>query len=553
MEPHSAAPDAAGSPDKPGDPQSRVGTIVQGEYRIEKLLYEQDLGPVYEAHNARLKRRYAIQFLRKEVSPPLKALVSVRDDLRRARELAPLGLLPTEQLADPQANACFATEILPGETLQQHLLRGPLRAADTLALFGVLCRTVAALHEAGLVHGALRPDHVILVPPDARGPHAGRAMLLGHALHHLHRGHRQSADPAVLRYCAPELAGEPGSGRPRSGSSDGARALVLDGQRSLADQKGDVFALGAMLYHSLTGRPPYPGPGTEEVLMQQRLPLPLLEASAHAGLTEELARPLSVVVAGACAPEPGRRIEDCTELERALQQVARGAGLPWPEEPASRRQVSIVRRLSGLLMPEARPARPARTSRRSNPPLGAPAGPASPSQSDRTRAARSPRSRLGPPTLPGRAVAADVGAPKDPSGPVPEITDPDVLVPAAEEVEEAGAAGEAGAAAGAAGPPIKPTVLLAPVMQRERTMLMRGDDTLRSVRAKDVTQLVVAVQQGRMDPITAVQQVQEGELVDITLRRPGVTGYLLDRPRLLIPLVAVSVAVFVAVLLALFR
>jgi serine/threonine-protein kinase len=448
--------------------------VVQGEYHVERLLGEDDLGPIYEAHNPRRKGRYALLFLRRELRPPLKMMAALRNDLRRAREIQ--GLLPIEPLADERGDACFAIENLPGESLAERLARGPLPPATALSVIGTLGRALQALHNDGLLHGRLRAAHVLLVSPDAKGPRAGQILLRWHALHPL----------LVLRL--PEL------------------------QRSKAPQaepRTDVQALGLLLFHCLSGQQP-DGDGA-----------PLLTPAPEHGLTPELVKTLNVVLAAACAADAAARPDSIEEVLRALRQVARGAGLVVPGEESGARAGNIARRLSGLFRTLPAPSKIGRRSRVDLTPIPRPrttAPPVSPGT------ALTPSEGILLPITPpaGTPVTPPAGTPVMPSGP-PAGTP---VMPAAPPAGTPAAAAPPPAPARqgpASGPPPpppqtleRPTMLLARVVAEDGPKEVRGENTMRMVRPRDITQLVEQVQLGQVDPDAAITQASLGE--DVGLR-----------------------------------
>ncbi len=304
---------------------------------MDRLVGEHDLGPLYEADNARKKGRFLLLMLRREVSPPLKTMLAVRNDLRHGVALAPLGFVPIEQVADASGTTGFATELFPGETLRELLDRGPMQMDRALLLSGMLANALFAAHGKGLLHGDLRPENVLLVHPEARKPYGGRAMLLGHTLYRLRPppgpGPRSApAHAARLRYCPPEQVAQAAQA-----ARGGKGAVFVE-----PDARGDVFALGAILYECLAGHPafapdPSSGDAQEEdpkVLLRRLAagPAPLVPNQAT-GLSPEVARVVDVVIAGACNPDPRLRIADMSEFVRALRQVARTGPAPPRGQP----------------------------------------------------------------------------------------------------------------------------------------------------------------------------------------------------------------------------
>lgn len=531
------------SPAKPPggpSPESRVGTVIQGEYHIAKLLPEDedDLGPVYEASNPRLKGTFDVVMLRREQSPALKVMVAVRNDLRKARNLTAAGFHPMEQLADSSGVPGFAWERLPGETLRERLAHGPLKVGQALALCGVLARTVLEAHEDELIHGDLRPENILLVKTDAKNQSAGRAVLLRYALHHIRWYARQQRlllrrneplpDSGAFRYAPPEL-----------------RAGVVKS----ADARTDIYALGLIIHECLGG----------ELTAGVGLGAPL-EPNAAIGLTPELTATLNVVIAGACASDPQGRVQTMTELLRALRQVAKGADLPWPEEATGRKQVSIVKRLTGklrVISPDVSESSrglsgddPSALGSAQTPPSEGPPGignrgaEAALSTEGRTEAASPaapaelsppPQRKAAPPSKPRGAIPMNAEVP-------PARAEPGAGAPSAPRLSVA----TSPPSSRSPPPPIPPEAEAPTGPPRPRgvsdrlTMPLKRVGDLETVRMsspltvastteravdrsgrRDITRLVAAVQEGKMDPKAAMQEAQGVDLDTNLLRGPA--------------------------------
>lgn len=351
----------------PIPPALRIGKLLQGEYLIKGILGEGELGVTYEAENARLKRKFAVLMLKRELRPTQGMMLQVRDDLRHAEPLVSAGIMPVKMIVDHMMIPGFATELLEGETLRARLARGPLPPARALATVLAVAKAMDALHKAGAVHGDLRPENIFLVRPGAKSHFAGRVMIVEHALHSLRR-RSQGLDDQLplykLMYRPPEcLSGERG---PHIG--------------------GDVFVLGAILHECMTGRPAFYDEVPDFVIDNLHQPPKPIPASPAAGLSEELAAMLSVLVASACARDPQVRTPDMAEIILAIEQVVQGAGLELPKvvteepqaapavpaTPTASRMNRLLNRLSGVfpqvpLPPSSEPAGAASTGAASKP------------------------------------------------------------------------------------------------------------------------------------------------------------------------------------------
>lgn len=346
---------------------SRLGQVIEGEFLIKGVLGQGELGVTYEAENARLKRKFAVLMLKRELKPTHEMMLAVRNDLRRAQQLGAAGLMPVKMLADRDGIPGFATELLDGETLRARLNRGPLRAERALAIIVSVARTLDAAHKVGLVHGDLRPENIYLVRTTAKNASAGKVMVVEHGMHHLRRRAAGLDDRLPLYkhlYRPPEqVAGMIG-----------------------ATERGDVFVLGAILHECLTARPAFFAEEIEFILENLASPPPPLTPSPATGLSRELAEALTLLIRQACALQLEDRVPSMAELIEGIEQIVGGYGLKLPEPPVeakdevtlpakaptaeSQSMSRLLQRMSGVFPQIALPP----TGSPVGPPTEAPAG-----------------------------------------------------------------------------------------------------------------------------------------------------------------------------------
>lgn len=396
----------SGSPVPPG---SRIGKILQNEYLLKGLLGEGELGVTYEAENTRLRGRWAVLMLKRELKPTQGMMLQVRDDLRKAEPLAKLGLMPVRMIIDQHQIPGFATELLEGETLRRRLQRGPLRVERALAVALQVARALEALHKAGAVHGDLRPENIFLVRPTAKSAYAGKVVIVEHSFHHLRRREPGLDDKLPLyklMYRPPELLlGERG---PHPGA--------------------DVFDLGAILHEALTGKPAFYADDADFVLDNLGQPPKSLEPRPSVGLSAALAEQISVLITSACVRDPDERLPDMGEFIAAIEQIVSGSGLKLPDvvveaaestpevpaAPSDQRMARVLERRSGVFAiiapPGAAPTPAPASAPAPAPASSAPVAPAPVAAPSRPEVAAAER-----PTSPPVAEPAPARVPEPPA------------------------------------------------------------------------------------------------------------------------------------------
>jgi serine/threonine protein kinase len=289
---------------------TRIGDTVGGKYRIVRLLARGGMGLVFEAQHAVVRRRFAIKFLRRD-------LTERRDILSRfQREAEAAGALENENVTaavdfgiSDDGAPYIVMEYLVGESLADLIAReGRLpfgRAADLVAQ---ACRGVAAAHAAGIVHRDLKPHNLFVSRRDD-----GTDLL-------------KVLDFGVAKLQAIEEAGA----ATRTGTVLGTAAYMSPEQargERLVDQRADVYGLGAILYELLSAQRPHPGDSQNAILhhiaTQPAVPLEPVQPELPAALIELVARTL--------ASDPAARPPSAEAMAQALAPFARRE--VWPAKP----------------------------------------------------------------------------------------------------------------------------------------------------------------------------------------------------------------------------
>jgi serine/threonine-protein kinase len=279
-----------------------------GQYALKRKLGAGGMGEVWLAEHGLLKRPCAGKFVRPELAAHPAA------SGRFAREVqAVTGLTHpnTVRVYDygraDDGSFYYVMEYLDGPTLDQLVRdRGPLPPGRVVYLLRQLCGALAEAHAAGLVHRDVKPGNVIVA---RLGGVCDVAKLLDFGL--------------VLDESA---AG--GDGRlTRAGAVMGTPAYMPPEQAAgeAVDARGDVYALGAVAYFALTGRPPHEGKTARQVLaavLTEPVPPP-------AGVPADLA----AVVTRCLARDPADRFATVRDLDRALAGC--GCSADWSGDLAA--------------------------------------------------------------------------------------------------------------------------------------------------------------------------------------------------------------------------
>jgi serine/threonine protein kinase len=290
----------------------QTGTTLN-HYRIVERIGAGGMGEVYRARDERLDRDVAIKVLPEDVANDPERM---RRFEREAKALAALnhpniatvyGLETALSDADADADAgqpFLVMELLEGETLRQRIPRGGLGWQKTAEIGAAIAEGLAAAHGKGIVHRDLKPENVFLTQD-------GRIKILDFGL-------------------AKSVSSETGSAQPDESptvSAATAAGVVLGtigymspeqlrGEK--VDHRTDIFALGCLVYETLSGRRAFSGPTSADVISAILTDDPPRLTDAAAGVPPELA----AIVERCLAKRMSQRFQSARDLGFALSSTA---------------------------------------------------------------------------------------------------------------------------------------------------------------------------------------------------------------------------------------
>jgi serine/threonine protein kinase len=229
-------------------------------YVVLRLLAEGGMGRVYLAQDPRLNREVALKVVRIEkLSEAL--LKRLRVEARAVAALDHPNIVQIYEVGEfvppsgGQSVPYLAMEYVPGGTLESHIEdHKPLAPSEAARLVHLLARAIAHAHSRGVVHRDLKPANVLLAPhadEAALNANMGRPKITDFGLARVERDQDNLTLPGTLMGTVAYMAPEQADGRP-------------------AGPPADVYALGAILYRLLTGRPVFEAGQWVDTLFQVR-------------------------------------------------------------------------------------------------------------------------------------------------------------------------------------------------------------------------------------------------------------------------------------------
>src|SRR6185295_18765988 len=288
------------------------GTAI-GPYTIRSTIASGGGGTVFLAEDRLLRRPVAIKVLRAAIAHSSVGVARFLREVRVVNMIRHPAIVDIHELgALPGGRPYFAMELLEGSDLRRLITsRGRFPPEDVLEIITPVCSALEAVHAAGIVHRDLKASNLNVAEKDGRYV----VKLLDFGI-------------AKLLAPDPEVPGLTAAGT-RLGTATAMAPEQIRGEP--VDQRTDVYALGVLMYHMLTGRVPFRGftqQETDRLIQESPTPRP----------SQSVAVPQAVdaVVLRCMDKNPANRYQSANAVAEALRSAVMGEASGPPKVEPSR-------------------------------------------------------------------------------------------------------------------------------------------------------------------------------------------------------------------------
>ena len=267
-----------------------LGHVLGSRYRIDRLLGRGGMGAVYLASDQVLGEQVALKVIASSWSHDRNAMVDrFRREASAARKVSSPHVIRIHDLGETDDGLLYLSmEYFAGQTLGELLSsRGPLGKMDIREILGQICDGLGAAHQAGVIHRDLKPQNVLV--NDQK-----QVKLIDFGL-------------AKTAFMAGVTATGLMLGTPYYMSPEQVRSKDVD-------VRSDIYSLGALAYHAVTGRPPLDGDNPIAVGFAHLSEEPVPPRQHAPGISKEL----DAMILAALAKDPRDRPSSAAMFRQAL-------------------------------------------------------------------------------------------------------------------------------------------------------------------------------------------------------------------------------------------
>ncbi len=301
---------------EPDDP--RLGTTVAG-YRLDERLGAGGMGVVYKGTELDGGRTVAVKFLHDELAHSPDLVKRFKREIVAMRRLVHAHAVGVIDSGTSGNVPYLVMEFQSGRPLSKLLERASLPPARAVGIARQVLAALAAAHGVGVVHRDLKPDNILMM----NGVAGDVVKILDFGLAKLAHGSGEATTELTRTGL---VLGTPGYMAPEQ-AKGGA-----------TDERTDLYAVGVILYHMVTGRRPFVADSPLAVLRMHAddPPLPPRKAAPDAGISADL----EAVILRALEKPPAARWASADEFAAAIEATPEGRASSIPLVEVSLREVS---------------------------------------------------------------------------------------------------------------------------------------------------------------------------------------------------------------------
>ena len=281
-----------------------------GDYDILGVLGRGGMGVVYKARQRGLNRMAALKMILAAGHASEADFLRFQTEAEAVAKLQHPNIVQIFEVGQDDGHPYFSLEYVDGGTLSGKLANNPLPARQAAELVEPLARAMFYAHENGILHRDLKPGNILLT-------------LQG--------------TPKITDFGLAKRMGDDSSNNTGTGSILGTPAYMApeqaEGKIRELGPGVDIYALGSVLYHALTGRPPFLGETVLDTLQQVKNDDPLPPSR----LQPKVPRDLETICLKCLQKEPAKRYATANDLADDLHRFLNN-------EPIKARPVSLIER-----------------------------------------------------------------------------------------------------------------------------------------------------------------------------------------------------------------
>lgn len=293
-----------------------IGTTIDQRFKVQAFVGSGRSGSVYRAEDLSRQYQVALKFLQERVDDKMKERFKHGADMASVLTHPNIVRLYSFNTT-PDSRPYFVMDIVSGENLGDVLGRiGKLTEEQAINVFSQICDALDYAHAKGVVHRNLKPSNIILIPAPSdtfvvKIADFGVAKGIGE------RETRQSL----------ARKGEM-MGNPLYMSPEQCTGAKIDG-------RSDIYAAGCLLFEALTGKPPYEGANSFDVMNKHvNDAVPALPESKRS-------RQLQAILNRAMAKKPEERYQEAGEMSRDLNLMNEVTVEDWNVQAYAMRPVEL--------------------------------------------------------------------------------------------------------------------------------------------------------------------------------------------------------------------
>ena len=275
---------------------SKLQRLVEGKYKVERMLGKGGMGAVFLAHDLTLEREVAIKVLPPDISLDAQIVKRFQQEAKTAAKLDHTNIIPIYRVESEGGLNYFVMKYIAGTSLEDVLDQKQVLPIDYIQR--VLWEAACALghaHQRGVVHRDVKPANIMF-------DHDGRVMLTDFGISKALQAASGFTGTGMIigtpHYMAPEQA-----------------------QGGAVDGRADQYSLGVVAYRMLTGELPYTGDSVHTILYKHIFE----EVPRASGKRRDSPEFLTSAIARALSKEPDQRFATMEEFATAV----------WPEQPVA--------------------------------------------------------------------------------------------------------------------------------------------------------------------------------------------------------------------------